>query len=187
MRPQRACVPLCASAGRAAAAPDLNLHAATAPRAATRKKLGASAVCLSAAYSDLQHFTTPPGGVGWGGVIHLCANRARTQDDKRTRRQARDAGLSPSAGTSLLKRSAGSHRAVSMLVPLSEGSARAEQWELHRSPPTAHPPASTPEVSAYQCWPMTLRRLRITHQSSLRGSPTTRANGTSRAPLRCTG
>lgn len=41
----------------------------------------------------------------------------------------RDAGLSPSAGTSLLKQSAGARRAVSVLVPLSEGSARAEQWE----------------------------------------------------------
>ena len=75
--------------------------------------------------------------------------------------------------------------AVSMLVPLSEGSARAEQWEP--SSVTAHspPPASTPEVSADQCWPTTLRRLRITRESSLCGSPTTRANGTSRAPLRC--
>ena len=41
----------------------------------------------------------------------------------------RDAGLSPSAGTSLLKQSAGARRAVSVLVPLCEGSARAEQWE----------------------------------------------------------
>ena len=36
-----------------------------------------------------------------------------------------------------------------------------------------------------QCWPTTLRRLRITRESSLRGFPTTRANGT--APLTTVG
>ena len=57
-----------------------------------------------------------------GGPLERCSHkRTRTQT---TRRWA----LTQRRHVSL-KRSAGARRAVSMLVPLSEGSARAEQWE----------------------------------------------------------
>ena len=74
---------------------------------------------------------------------------------------ARDAGLSPSAGASLLKRSAGARRVVSMLVPLSEGSARAEQWE---------PSSVTSAVRPSEEWFRRLRRQQV-DPCSLPGVP----------------
>eukprot|EP00964_Phaeocystis_antarctica_P045413 scaffold26137_cov82-Phaeocystis_antarctica.AAC.2 len=73
---------------------------------------------------EVQLFAAPyDPWVGWGGVA--CASEFLCAHTKRARRQnlhatARDAGLSPSAGTSLLKRSAGARRAVSVLVPRCE-------------------------------------------------------------------
>eukprot|EP00964_Phaeocystis_antarctica_P130824 scaffold94702_cov33-Phaeocystis_antarctica.AAC.1 len=72
----------------------------------------------------------PPKAGGGSGGIPICVQnafaRARTQAHAHT--TTRRWALAQRRHVSL-KRSAGSRRAVSMLVPLSEGSARAEQWE----------------------------------------------------------